>query len=211
MAYIRWTIRIVLLLMLGAFLHYTLPQRDIVRVVNTYEERQDFGGFGDLFWKNTRGATAEQPATRDVLFIQTVKSNGKVMVYRNQDTGFGWPPYLKFDTANLQTEASDALSTGDNPRWVAIRHYGWRTTWLFGGIFPNALSMKPVSGPDTQLIPWFNIVFLTVLAVIFITIWRLWRNFRTRRIDPVLEDIDEAGDAARGRLTGLFGRLRGRK
>ncbi len=211
MAYIRWTIRIVLLLMLGAFLHYTLPQRDIVRVVNTYEERQDFGGFGDLFWKNTRGATAEQPATRDVLFIQTVKSNGKVMVYRNQDTGFGWPPYLKFDTANLQTEASDALSTGDNPRWVAIRHYGWRNTWLFGGIFPNALSMKPVSGPDTQLIPWFNIVFLTVLAVIFITIWRLWRNFRTRRIDPVLEDIDEAGDAARGRLTGLFGRLRGRK
>ncbi len=211
MAYIRWTIRIVLLLILGAFLHYTLPQRDIVRVVNTYEERQDFGGLGDLFWKNTRGATAEQPATRDVLFIQTVKSNGKVMVYRNQDTGFGWPPYLKFDTANLQTEASDALSTGDNPRWVAIRHYGWRNTWLFGGIFPNALSMKPVSGPDTQLIPWFNIVFLTVLAVIFITIWRLWRNFRTRRIDPVLEDIDEAGDAARGRLTGLFGRLRGRK
>ncbi len=211
MAYIRWTIRIVLLLILGAFLHYTLPQRDIVRVVNTYEERQDFGGMGDLFWKNTRGATAEQPATRDVLFIQTVKSNGKVMVYRNQDTGFGWPPYLKFDTANLQTEASDALSTGDNPRWVAIRHYGWRNTWLFGGIFPNALSMKPVDGPDTQLIPWFNIVFLTVLAVIFITIWRLWRNFRTRRIDPVLEDIDEAGDAARGRLTGLFGRLRGRR
>ena len=206
MAYIRWTIRIVLLLILGAFLHYTLPQRDIVRVVNTYEERQDFGGMGDLFWKNTRGATAEQPATRDVLFIQTVKSNGKVMVYRNQDTGFGWPPYLKFDTANLQTEASDALSTGDNPRWVAIRHYGWRNTWLFGGIFPNALSMKPVSGPDTQLIPWFNIVFLTVLAVIFITIWRLWRNFRTRRIDPVLEDIDEAGDAARGRISRWLGR-----
>ena len=211
MAYIRWTVRIVLLLMLGAFLHYTLPQRDIVRVVNTYEERQDFGGMGDLFWKNTRGATAEQPATRDVLFIQTVKSNGKVMVYRNQDTGFGWPPYLKFDTANLQTEASDALSTGDNPRWVAIRHYGWRNTWLFGGIFPNALSMKPVDGPDTQLIPWFNIVFLTVLAVIFITIWRLWRNFRMRRIDPVLEDIDEAGDAARGRISGFFGRLRGRR
>lgn len=211
MAYIRWTVRIVLLLMLGAFLHYTLPQRDIVRIVNTYEERQDFGGFGDLFWKNTRGATAEAPATRDVLFIQTVKSNGEVMVYRNQDTGFGWPPYFKFDTANLQTEASDAVSTAAEPRWVALRHYGWRNTWLFGGIFPNALSMKPVSGPDTQLIPWFNIVFLTVLAVILITIWRLWRNFRMRRIDPVLEDIDEAGDAARGRLSGFFGRLRGRR
>lgn len=211
MAYVRWTIRILLLAMLAAFLHYTLPQRDIVRVVNTYEERQDFGGMGDLFWKNTRGATAEAPATRDVLFIQTVKSDGEVMVYRNQDTGFGWPPYFKFDTANLQTEASDAVSTAAQPIWVAMRHYGWRNTWLFGGIFPNALSMKPVDGPDTQLIPWFNIIFLTMLAVVFITIWRLWRNFRIRRIDPVLEDIDEAGDAARGRISGFFGRLFGKK
>ena len=207
MTYVRWTIRILLLAMLATFLHYALPQRDIVRVVNTYEERQDFGGFGDLFWKNTRGATADSPATRDVLFIQTVKANDEVMVYRNQDTGLGWPPYLKFDTANLQTEASDAVSTGDAPRWYAIRHYGWRNTWLFGGIFPNALSMKAVSGPDAQLVPWFNIVFLTVLAVICITIWRLWRNFRMRRINPVLEDIDEAGDAARERVSGVFGRL----
>lgn len=211
MAYVRWTIRILLLVILGAFLHYTLPQRDIVRIVNTYEERQDFGGFGDVFWKNTRGATAEAPATRDVQFIRTFKSNGEVMVYRNQDTGFGWPPYFKFDTANLQTEAADAQSSETAPQWVAMRHYGWRNTWLFGGIFPNALSMKPVEGPGVQLIPWFNIVFLTVLAVILVTIWRLWRNFRMRRIDPVLEDIDEAGDAARGRISGVFDRLRGRR
>jgi hypothetical protein len=211
MAYIRWTIRILVLVMLGAFLHYTLPQRDIVYIVNTYEERQDFGGFGDIFWKNTRGATADAPATRDVLFIEAVRPDGEVSVYRNQDTGFGWPPYFKFDTANLKAEASKVISTEDNPKWMAIRHYGWRNTWLFGGIFPNALSMKPVEGPDVQLVPWFNIVFLTVLAVILITIWRLWRNFRMRRIDPVLEDIDEAGDAARGRISGLFGRFFGKR
>lgn len=211
MTYFRWTIRILILVILGAFLHYTLPQRDIVYVVNTYEERQDFGGMGDLFWKNTRGATADAPATRDVLFIETVRPDGEVSVYRNQDTGFGWPPYFKFDTANLKAEASKVISTEENPKWMAVRHYGWRNTWLFGGIFPNALSMKPVEGPDVQLIPWFNIVFLTVLVVILITIWRLWRNFRMRRIDPVLEDIDEAGDAARGRVSGLFDRLRGRR
>ena len=83
-----------------------------------------------------------------------MRANGKVMVYRNQDTGLGWPPYLKFDTANLQTEASDAVSTVDAPKWMALRHYGWRNTWLFGGIFPNALSMKPVAGPDDpELLP----------------------------------------------------------
>jgi len=206
MAYIRWTFRLILLALLGAWLHYTLPQRDVVRVVNTYEERQDFGGLGDIFWQNTSGATANAPVTRDVLFIQTVRANGKVMVYRNQDTGFGWPPYFKFDTANLQTKASDAVSSEAAPRWYAVSHYGWRSTWLFGGIFPNALSLEPVSGPDAQLIPWFNIVFLTVLGVIWVTLWRLWRNFRMRRIDPVIEDIDEAGDAARGWFAGLFRR-----
>lgn len=211
MAYIVWTVRILFAAALAALLHYTLPQRDIVRVVNTYEERQDFGGFGDVFWKNTRGATAESPATRDVLFIQSVMADGDVMVYRNQDTGFGWPPYFKFDTANLQTEASDAVSTGDAPRWFAMRHYGWRNTWLFGGIFPNALSMEPVEGPEVSFVPWFNIVFLTLLAAVLITIWRLWRMFRENRIDPVLEDIDDAGDAARENVRGLFRRFLRRK
>ena len=32
MVYVSWTLRIALLIMVGAFFHYTLPQRDIVRV-----------------------------------------------------------------------------------------------------------------------------------------------------------------------------------
>ena len=206
MAYIRWTFRIFFLLLLGGCLHYTLPQRDIVRIVDTYEERQDFGGFSDMFWQNTSGATADAPITRDVLFIQSVQPNGDPMVYRNQDTGWSWPFYFKFDTANLQTEAADGVSTSDAPEWYAVRHYGWRITWLGDGIFPNALSMKPVSSPDERLIPWFNIIFLTVLAIVWITLWRLWRTFRGRRIDPVLEDIDEGADAARGWLGRMLGR-----
>ena len=206
MAYIRWTFRIFILIWLGGCLHYTLPQQDIVRIVDTFEERQDFGGWTDMFWQNTGDATADNPVTRDVLFIQSVTPGEKPSVYRNQDTGWGWPPYFKFDTANLQTKAADAMSTSDSPEWVAIRHYGWRITWLGDGIFPNALSMKPVEGPDVRLIPWFNIIFLTILAVILITIWRLWRNFWNRRVDPVLEDIDEAGEAARGRFWRFFGR-----
>ena len=207
MTYIRWTFRILLLLIVGGFLHYTLPQRDIVRVVNTYEERQDFGGFNSIFWSGGSAGTAETPVNRDVLFIQTVKSNGKTMVYRNEDTSWGWPPYFKFDTADLQTEAADAISSKDDPEWYAMRHYGWRNTWL--SIFPNALSIKPVPGPDTRLIPWFNIVFLTILFLICATIWRLWRNFRKARIDPVFDDIDEGVDAMQHRAGGLMDRLFG--
>ena len=208
MAYLRWTFRILLLLIVGGFLHYTLPQRDIVRVVNTYEERQDFVGWTKIFWSNPAAAASES-ATQDVLFIQTVKSNDAVMVYRNEDTGWGWPPYFKFDTADLQTEAADGISEKSAPEWYALSHYGWRNTWL--SIFPNALSIRPVDGPDVRLIPWFNIIFLTVLALICATIWRLWRNFRTARIDPVFDEIDESVDAVQDRAGGIFDRWFGRK
>lgn len=207
MTYLKWTIRLLFFAVIAGFLHYTLPQRDIVRIVNTYEERQDFGGWNSIFWSGPNvGAGAA--VNRDVLFIQTVRADGDTMVYRNEDTRF-WPPYFKFDTADLQTEAADAVSTRDAPQWYAMRHYGWRNSWI--SIFPNALSLRPVSGPEERLIPWFNIVFLTILAVICLTLWRLWRNFRQARIDPVLEDIDESADAARGRVSGFFTRLFGRK
>jgi hypothetical protein len=210
MTYVKWTFRILVILLVGGFLHYTLPQRDIVRIVNTYEERQDFGGFSDIFWQNTSGGTADAPVTRDVLYIQTVQPDGDPMVYRNQDTGWGWPFYFKFDTADLQTEAADAISPKETPQWYAVRHYGWRATWLGGGIFPNALSMKPVASPDVRLIPWFNIVVLTLLTIAVLSVWRLWRNFRRARIDPVFDEIDETADEARGRIGGFFDRLFGR-
>ena len=208
MTYVRWTIRILILLIIGSFLHYTLPQRDIVRVVEVVEKRQDFGGWTRIFWSGPDAASTELP-NRDVLFIRTLYPNGEPMVFRNEDTDWGWPPYFKFDTANLQTLAADAISTEDNPEWYAIRHYGWRNTFI--SIYPNALSMKPVSGPDVRLIPWFNIVFLTLLLVALLSIWRLWRNFRAHRIDPVFAEIDQTTDAAKGRVAGWFGRLFGRK
>ena len=71
--------------------------------------------------------------------------------------------------------------------------------------------MKPVASPDTRLIPWFNIVFLTILAIICLSIWRLWRNFRRARIDPVFDEIDETADEARGWLAATFDRLFGRR
>ena len=52
MAYVKWTFRILLLALVGSFLHYTLPQRDIVRIVNTYEERQDLTDWTRIFWSS---------------------------------------------------------------------------------------------------------------------------------------------------------------
>ncbi|MDU9004244.1 DUF1523 family protein [Sedimentitalea todarodis] len=205
MAYIKWAFILTFWLLLGGLLHYTLPQYDIVRIVNTYEERQDLNDWTRIFWSSPDDQSASL-AGRDVQFIQGVRENGKPIVYRNEDTGWGWPFYFKFDTANLYTEANDAISTKGNPEWVSILHYGWRNEFL--STFPNAISIKPVEGPDHRVINWFNIVFLTLLAAIFWAIWVRWRRFREARIDPVLDDIGDSMDAAGDSITEKRGRFR---
>ena len=209
MVYVKWVFIIAFWLVVGAFLHYTLPQHDIARITDTYEKRVDFGE-NSIFWSSPDSGNATGQVNRDVFFIQTIRDNGRPMVYRNEDTGWGWPPYFKFDTANLQTEAADLRSTSDNPRWVVIRHYGWRNEFL--SIYPNAVDVRRVDSPDVTIIPWTNIIILTLTALVFWAIYVRWRRFRRRRIDPMLEDVEEgfadASDAVKGtgsRMRGWFG------
>jgi hypothetical protein len=205
MRYVKWTLIALVALLVFAFFHYTLPQRDIVRIVNTEVRRIDFGE-NSIFWAQPDvGTDGETVANRDVRFIETVQANGRVMVYRNEDTGWGWPPYFKIDSSNLQAEARDLVSTSDNPKWVVMTHYGWRNEFLT--IFPNAVGVYQVPGPDLRLIPWLNIVILTVLAGMLLLLWRMWAQFRERTIDPVIDragdawdSVDEQADAARGRI-----------
>ncbi len=185
MVYLKWVFRIVIWSLVIAFFHYTLPQHDIVRITDTYEKRIDFGE-NSIFWSHPDVGNATGAINRDVFFIQAVRTNGRVMVYRNEDTGWGWPPYFKFDTSNLQAEAADLKSTADAPKWVELKHYGWRNEFL--SIFANAVSVKPVSGPDVWIIPWFNIILLTVLFALFWAIRVRWIRFRKNRIDPTVDE-----------------------
>jgi len=185
MVYVKWVFLALFWLIVAGFLHYTLPQRDIVRIVNTYEERQDVTGWTRMFWAASDESQAKLESW-DVQFIQAVQPDGDPMVYRNEDTGWGWPPYFKFDTANLYTDANDSVSTKDAPEWYAITHYGWRNEFL--SIFPNAVSIGRVEGPDVRLVPWFNIIVLTVLAAFAWGIWVRWKRFRKNRIEPTIDD-----------------------
>ncbi|MGO4914103.1 DUF1523 family protein [Pseudogemmobacter sp. W21_MBD1_M6] len=212
MRYVKWTFWTLLVSVVFGFFHYTLPQHDIGRIVGTENRRIDFGE-NSIFWASPDVGTAPG-ANRDVFFIQTIGKNGKPMVYRNEDTGWGWPPYFKLDSSNLQTEAQSMVSSDAAPKWVSITHYGWRNE--FFTIFPNAVAVKQVAGPDVRIIPWVNIVILTLLAVLLFMLRRMWMQFRERSIDPMIEDAEEAwdtvddrADAARGRFTRWLGSWRG--
>lgn len=212
MRYVKWTFIATLAAVVIGFLHYTLPQHDVVRIVGTYQERQDLSDWTRIFW-----ATPDDQATglinRDVQFIQAVKANGKEVVYRNEDTGWSWPPYFKFDTANLLARTQDMISTSENPKWAVVTHYGWRNIYVSS--FPNAVNIKPVAGPDVRIIPWFNIFFFVMLALLIFMLRRMWLQFRERALDPALEDVGEAWEGVEGRaghaaeeVRGVWGRFR---
>lgn len=190
MIWIRRIFRGLILVWLGCMLHYYLPQRDIVQVVNADVKRMDVGGFV-WFWDQPDASTKASD-TRDVRFINTIGKNGKPRVYRNDDTNWSWPPYFKFDSADLNAKAQSIGKEADV--WASISHYGWRIKMF--SAFPNAYKIKPVDGPNTFLIPWFNIAFLSLLAVGFISIRRFFKKLKTKHVDPITNKIGNAAGAA---------------
>lgn len=207
MAYIKWFFIISFWLLVAAVFHYTLPQKDIVRITDTYEKRVDFGE-NSIFWAGADVGNDGTTVNRDVFFIQTRQtSNDRVMVYRNEDTGWSWPPYLKFDTSNLQAEAADLKSTAEGPKYAIIKHYGWRNEFM--SVYPNAISVTPAAGPDVSKgIPYLNIIILLLFAMAVYFIWVRWRRFRRARIDPALEEIQDNWDAAGDAVNERRGRVR---
>ena len=220
---IKTIVRVVALLIFGLFFHNVLPQHDIVKVTSTEIIRTDFSAMNRIFYAQADSGSAEQP-TRDLRLINTQKqdtfllgfiprdSNG-VMVYRNEDTGWTWPPYFKFDSADLQAEAAN-LARGDE--WVVVTHYGWRIRWA--SVYPNAVGVRTVSGPDVTIIPWFNIFFFIFLMAAILFMRAMWRQFRERSVDPLLDaaggQIDEVQASVaerRGRVSRWMDTWRSKK
>ncbi len=208
----KWAFRILAAIFALAFLHYTLPQHDIVRVTNTYNRLTTVGTENSWAYSVPDTGTAESATTRDVRFIDTAFQDGEVMVYRNEDTGWIWPPYFKYDSSNLQAEAGNLKSDAANPKWVVVTHYGWRLPIL--SIYPNAVGVRAATGPDERIIPWVPGVVIAFLLFAVFMIRRMWAQFWERSVEPVAAEVGEAWDgveaqaeAARASATGFFGRI----
>jgi hypothetical protein len=209
---IKFYLRALVFVIAGLFLHYVLPQHDVVKLTSTEIIRTDFSGFNRIFYAQADSGAVEQP-TRDLRLINTDKKKTfllgfvpreatEVMVYRNEDTGWIWPPYFKFDSSDLQAEAASAAKTEG---WAVLTHYGWRVRWA--SIYPNAIAIRPVDGPGVRVIPWFNIFFFIFLIIGIAFVRAMWLQFRERAVDPMLDSAGDRYDEASAGLAERRGRL----
>ncbi|MFZ7223140.1 DUF1523 family protein [Avibacterium avium] len=139
---------------LFALVNYVTPHYDVTRVTGVEVKRVDKDG------PITKSNPADGP-TRDVYYIYTQKPNeDKVMVYRNEDTRWGFPFYFKFGSADLQAKAQ---SFAVEHKLVQVKYYGWRLV-LFDE-FRNATSIKEVTLDEGASYPILSYVFYFFLLV----------------------------------------------
>lgn len=212
---IRRALRIFVILIVGLFLHYVLPGKDVARITSTEVIRTDFSAVNRLFYAQADAGATEQ-TTRDLRLINTVRKRtwlfglirggDQTMVYRNEDTGWIYPPYFKFDSSDLQAEAAAEISTQEPYDYVLVTHYGWRIRFL--SIYPNAVSVKPVEGPDVRPIPWVNMIVFALLIAGVLFVRAAWAQFRERTLDPISDAAGDRVDHAQAQIAERRGRIR---
>lgn len=217
---VRRILRIALFLVIGLWLHYVMPQQDIARVVKTEDFRVDFSIWNRPFYAQADSGS-EELENRQVRIINAIRKqtflfglirgNDQTMNYRNEDTGWIYPPYFKFDSSNLDTEAEDLVSTAQEPRWVVITHYGWRIKLL--SIFPNAVSIRPIEVPeganpeDYRPFPWVNLILFAVMIAGVVFVRAMWMQFRERTVDPLADRVGDQLDHVNADLAERKGRV----
>ena len=135
--------------------NYVMPSYDETVVTGMEVRRMDKDGV----ISKSNPADGE---VRDVYFLFTESEPNKVMVYRNEDTGWGLPPYFKFGSADIQAKAQ---AYANEKQRVQIKYYGWRINWM--NEFRNIVSIKPLLEGETVARPIVSYVLYVVIAFLF--------------------------------------------
>lgn len=140
-------------------LMYSLPRTVVVNITGT-EVKRGIGGIGG-----------------DVRYVLAQDSSQEALIFRNEDTGWGFPPYLKFDSGTIAAKANN-FAKENVSETVLVRYYGFRIPMF--SAFPNVVSLKAVAG-DYEHFPLFNIIFLSCNFLFFGYLgikYVLWRRKR---------------------------------
>jgi hypothetical protein len=143
-----------------AFRDYFLPHHDILRIVGTEVRRPP---------AYSKSASEQAGTTRDIFYIfaEEVETK-KPRVFRNEDTGWGFPLYFKFNSADLQ---ATALSIAGERGTALFTYYGWRIQ-IFS-VLPNVLSISRAAADAKLPLPWFNLGFAAVAigGISWLALW----------------------------------------
>ena len=142
-------------IVIGGVVNYAMPSYDETYVTGMEVRRMDKDGV----ISKSNPADGE---VRDVYFLFTESEPNKVMVYRNEDTGCGLPPYFKFGSADIQAKAQ---AYANEKQRVQIKYYGWRINWM--NEFRNIVSIKPLLEGETVAKPIVSYVLYGVIVLLF--------------------------------------------
>lgn len=145
---------------LASTFYYVLPKTEKVHLSGTEVKRTEDG-----------------TANHDVRYVQTVTLDNQAAVFRNEDTRWGWPPYMKFNSADIAAQAT-AMARDNPSATVLITYYGARDRIL--SWYPNVVKMEIVTA-DYQHVPIFNIVFFVVLFSVLTAVY-VWTRRRLGRL-----------------------------
>ena len=76
----RWPriiILLIVLLVFGTFAHYTLPQREVVRITDTQLQLTEISGWSAWFYAQSDSGAEGTSVQRDVRIISTVRPDGR--------------------------------------------------------------------------------------------------------------------------------------
>ena len=138
----------------GLVFHFYTPSTQIVKITDTETKRVDAEGI--ISSKNP----ADGP-TRDVYYISVDTKNDKSVMYRNEDTAWGFPWYFKFNSADIQARASSIKESG---RYGILTSYGWRLNIPM--MFKNIVSLRPTADADAST--------FTMYTFVAIGSWLVW-------------------------------------
>ena len=142
-------------IVIGGGVNYAMPSYDETYVTGMEVRRMDKDGV-------ISKANPADGEVRDVYFLFTESEPNKVMVYRNEDTGWGLPPYFKFGSADIQAKAQ---AYANEKQRVQIKYYGWRINWM--NEFRNIVSIKPLLEGETVAKPIVSYVLYGVIVLLF--------------------------------------------
>jgi hypothetical protein len=106
------------------------------------------------------------------IFAKDFKT-GEPVVFRNEDTAWGFPFYFKFDSADLAAKAADLAKS---PQVVVLaKYYGMRSQML--ELYPNVTSLEVVTA-GYEYVPVASMIVVSLVIALWLYVFFKYRKFK---------------------------------